>query len=222
MLMTPKGNLGQVYSALQEWRVGDVVDHDPVNPLSAEIVPEVSPNWHVLETHPNHERTVASYLIARRFGMFVPETEADEVRRGRKMHVTRLMFTGYVFVFVWDIGKHANRLMAIPGVARIMCYEDSLKRPKPVVVSDAIIDQIRAVENSKRPLPAVMVDDDVVYPKKKRARWRKHRKDKSEVEQERANDIMSVRPWSAFQDALIALDESGRDQALMRALSLPS
>lgn len=217
------GNLDQVRAALQrDLQRGDIVDHAHFNPLSAEIVPTVSPCWHVIEAHPNHERSVAAHLIARRFGVFVPETEEDIIRRGRKVHVTRLMFTSYVFVFVWDINRHWSRLGSIPGVMRIMQRPDSASPiGNAVVISDYLINKVRAVENSKRPLPPIMVDEVAYLSKKKRGRWRKDRKTKREIEIQ-PNDIVAVRSWSAFEDALLTLDVEGRNQALEKALSLPS
>lgn len=223
MIANEEGNLHAVRQALSELRVGDIVDPGPRNPLLAEIVPDVTPNWHVIETLPNHERSVAAHLIARRFGMFVPETEEDIVRRGRKLHVTRLMFTGYVFVFVWDIAAHAGRLTSIPGVARLMCHPAvDGGFPKPVVVADSVINRIRAVENSKRPLPAITIEGLAYSPKHKRRRWRKHRRDQQKAELAKASEVIAVRPWDAFQDAIATLDEGGRNQTLLVALGLSS
>jgi transcriptional antiterminator NusG len=194
--------------------------------LSAEIVPGVEPHWYVIEVAPNRERTVAAHLIARRFGIFIPETEEVLIRRGRKVDVARLMFTGYVFVFVWDMGRHLGRIESIPGVARIMRKptSDSEAFGAPRIVSDYQIDQIRAVENTKRPLFAAIVEE--VEPKKKKRRWRKSRKDAkelaSELADERDNDIMLVRSWSPFQDSLMTLDSDGRNGALLNALGLSS
>lgn len=218
LMMTNKGNLDQIRAELQDWRVGDIVDHEPQSQLNAEIVAGVEPKWHVLETLPNHERTVASHLIARRFGMFVPETEEDIIRRGRKIHVTRLMFTGYVFVFVWDIKAHADRLMMIPGVSRLMCHPGiDGGFPQPVSLSDAVIDKIRAVENTKRPLTLVFDDiEENVSKKKRKNRWRRKAKSQTKLE------IVNVRPWDAFQDAIATLDSDGRNQTLMHALGLSS
>lgn len=224
MITSDEGNLKAVREALAELRIGDVVDYGPVNPLSAEIIAGVTPAWHVLETLPNHERSVAAHLVARRFGVFVPETEADIIRRGRKLHITRLMFTGYVFVFVWDILAHTSRIESIPGVARIMRHPatEQCFFGKPVSISDELIDRIRAVENQKRPLRAIMADEVAYDRKKKRRRWRKYRKDQREIEDERANEIVAVRSWDAFQDAIVTLDEQGRNQTLLTELGLSS
>jgi transcription antitermination factor NusG len=212
------GNLERVRAELSKYRVGDIVDYvDPGLPGAAEIVPEVKPAWYVIETFPNQERSVAAHLIARRFGMFLPETEDDVIRRGRKVHVARPMFAGYVFVFVWDIEKHWSRIIGAPGVVRVMMQtvSDGVSNA-PAVVPDEVIDKIRAVENGKRPLPDVVMTDEVTgKSKKKPRRWRKA-KSQPKVE------ILRVRAWDAFQDAIATLDSDGRNQTLRQALSLCS
>lgn len=226
MLAPMNGNLGDVRKALRDVEVGDVVEFvDPGDPLSAEVYPGIEPHWYVLETMPNHERSVAAHLIARRFGVYVPETEHDIIRRGRKIHVTRLMFTGYVFVFVWGILAHMSRLETIPGVARVICHPPTLdgKAGQPVVVPDKAINIVRAEENRKRPLRAVMCDE---FTGQKKVRKRRKVKAWEETlraeEEEAANDIIDIRSWDAFRDAVTAVDSGGRNQSLMRALGLSS
>lgn len=221
LAITESGNLALVRRELISggYNIGDFVDYGAFNPFAAEIVPGITPKWHLIETLPNHERTAAAHLIARRFGIFVPETEETIIRRGCKIEgYKRLMFTGYLFVFVWDICAHLSRIQACPGVARVISVDD-----EPAVITDRQIDQIRAVENSKRPLSMVM-DAEVVSTKKKKRRWSKNNKDKKEVELElqrqRDNEIIACRPWSPFQDSLLSLDSEGRNQTLLNALGL--
>ncbi|WP_316184705.1 transcription termination/antitermination protein NusG [Bradyrhizobium sp. SZCCHNRI1003] len=218
--MSEIGNLSEVRAQLSEWRKGQVVGFvDPCDRRNAEIVPKVSARWHVIETHPNHERTAAAHLIARRFGVYLPETECDVVRRGKKVHVTPVMFPGYLFVFVWDIDRHWSRIVSNPGVAGIMTLPDASGARLPVVMSDALIDYIRIVENGERSLPDILVLDDIDIGKKKRRRWRKDRIGKRKLTQD---DIICVRTWDAFRDGISSLDSEERNQTLMTALSLPS
>lgn len=237
MLAGEKGNLEDVRAALgRDLEIGDIVDYTPSNPTFAELVPDASPRWHLIETHPNQERTAAAHLVARRFGVFIPEIEEDVVRRGRKYHQTRLMFTGYIFVFVWDIMRHSSRIKAIPGVARIMLsrmetrpavvVDGQEKYPAvfddvPAIISDRKIDEIRAVENSKRPLLLTSDEEVTGKRKKKGRRWSKLQKTAAEKERERDNEIIACRAWSPFQDSLLTLDAGGRNQTLLNALSLP-
>jgi hypothetical protein len=121
-----------------------------------------------------------------------------------------------------------SRIQTIPGVARVMHREvrtraalfndDGIEiypaviEKRPVTLSDLEIDQIRAVENGKRPLKAVAFKGA-----RKKGRWRNWI---AQLEQEGANDIVSVSAWSPFQQDLAALDSTGRNQTLLKALSL--
>lgn len=186
-----------------------LVSHDPRN---AEMVAGVAPTWHLIETYSNSEREVALELSKRRFGVFVPEVEEIVIRRGRKLDCVRPMFPGYLFVFVWDVLGHRDRIENISGVMRLVFFHDG----KPAVISDKMIDQIRAVENSKRPLPLPVVR--AMAQKRGKKRWRKSCTVMSENEAD--NEIIAVRAWSAFQDALVTLDSGTLNQALRTALGL--
>lgn len=214
-MLIAAGNMRNVQQALS---VGEIVDYDGASALNAEIVAGTEPGWYIIETFANHERIAAAHMVGRRFGVFVPEKEETVVRRGRKIATTRLLFTGYVFVFVWDIERHFRRLTAIPGVMRVICRSGG-GQPVPVKISDKMIDDIRAVENKHRPLPPILAESGVIGIKKKR-RWRKSRQKPQDDANAIDPTIVAVRPWSAFQDALITLDEQGRNQTLHRALGL--
>lgn len=225
MLMTTKGNLADVRAALgRDFEIGDIVDRSASNPLMAEIYEDVSPCWHVIETHPSRERTAAAHLIARRFGVFIPEKEETVVRRGRKFDQTSLMFRGYIFVFVWDILEHIDRIKAVPGVMRLVYVEnasadDTKGRRRPATLTDEQVDQIRAVENRERPLSSVMIDD-IVKPKGRMTHRQKKLYQLQREMAERDNEIVSCRPWSPFQEELLTLDTDGRNQSLRKALGL--
>lgn len=222
MLQSVKEKLNALRSERgRDLEVGDVVDYSPSNPTLAQIVPGMRPTWHVIETHPNRERTAASHLIARRFGVFVPEKDEVIIRRGRKLEQTSLMFRGYIFVFVWGINQHYNRIKAVPGFSRIVTVENPDGSRKPAVLTDEQIDQIRAVENRERPLPAIVIPEHMIMPKKRR--WKKNQKSLYALQQEqlrRDSEVVLCRPWSAFQDGLMTLDSDGRNQTLRNALGL--
>lgn len=175
----------------------------PYDPRNAELVEGVTPKWHVVETFAHCERKVADELVARRFGIFVPESDETIIKRGRKIKRVQLMFPGYVFVFVWDVLEHRARIEAIDGVLQLVLITSPIG-PVPAELSDQQIDQIRAVENGERPLPDV------------RANKKGRRKAKRAFD----NDVIAVHPWSAFQDRLLTLDSEGRNQTLRKALGL--
>lgn len=213
------GNMEQVRAELgRDLQVGDIVDYNG-NPTLAEILPGRTPQWHVIETHPNRERTAAGHLIARRFGVFIPEKEETIIRRGRQIEQTSLMFRGYVFVFVWGINQHFNRIKAIPGFSRLVTIEASDGSRKPAVLTDDLIDKIRAVENGERPLKAIQVDDI----KKPKGRMTHRQKMLYRLQHEMAlrdNEVVACRAWSPFESDLITLDSEGRNQTLRNALGL--
>ena len=76
------------------------------DPRNAEIVADETPKWYLLEVHEPAQRNVETELDKRRFGVFVPQERVTVVERGRKFERIRLLFPGYIFVFVWDIERH--------------------------------------------------------------------------------------------------------------------
>ena len=183
--------------------------------FNAEIVEGVAAKWYVLTTAANQERIAAAHLIGRRFGVYLPETEETIVTRGRKRDVRRLLFRGYLFLFVWDIDRHLRRIRACPGVMGILCREG-----QPAVLPDAAIDDIRQYENSERPL-ALSVEAVAAPSKKKKKRWRRSRKPADDAVPSRDNDIVDVRAWGfRFDENLVSPIEETRRSALHRALGL--
>ncbi len=163
--------------------------------LQAEIATEdAQAGWHVLVTMPGQERIAAAHLTARRFGVYVAEMQAVDNRRGKEA-----MFPGYVFVFVWGIDQHWQKILGCPGITRILA---------PISWQD--IDRIRAIENEHCPLPLV------------RAKLpRGYRRNRKREDYARTTDqVVSVRSWSAFQDGIAGLDGEGRNQLLRKALGL--
>ena len=200
------GNLGEVYKAVE---VGDMIGYGDARPLDAEMVGGVTPNWHAWESLPGHEHIFAAHLAGRRFMVYVPEIEEDEIKRGRKVTTTKLLFRGYVFVFVWDINRHRSRIESCPGAYRLVC----LCSGEPAVISDADIHNLQRQENRRRPLKAMLE-----IMKKPKRRWRNKR---IEIREEliHDNEIVSVRCRDSLRD-VYSLDSDGRNQALRRALGL--
>jgi transcription antitermination factor NusG len=184
---------------------------EPTIPRDADLVAGRAPAWHLLVTAPNRERTAASNLSGRRFGVFLPEFEENIIKHGRPCTRIEPLFRGYLLIFVWDIDRHRDRIMACPGVAGIMRRIDS---GAAVELSDALVDQIRAIENANRPLRMTI---ETVAKKK---RWRQSIKKTSQIDVH-DNDIMGVRAYSPF-DRIAELDQLQRNRLLMNALGLAS
>lgn len=213
MAANENGNLQQVYRHLGDdnARRARLADERMVKQggYSAEIVEGTAPKWYVLTTAANQERIAASHLIGRRFGVYLPETERTIVKRGN-----RLLFRGYVFLFVWDIDRHQRRIRACPGVMGFLCREG-----RPAVLPDAEIDKIRKYENSERPI--CLPIEAVATPKKKKKRWRRSRRAVEEAVPEEENAIVDVRPWGfRFDEPLVSPVEETRISALHKALGL--
>jgi transcription antitermination factor NusG len=178
---------------------------------SAEMISGITPAWYVIETYPQCEHGVAHELVARRFGIFLPEIEETVVRRGRKFDRKALMFTRYIFVFTWLNDQNYSLIKNTKDVFRFASAEGKA----PLVVTDAEIDLLRRVENGKRPFTVVFDDNEppAFLSKKARARW------KPRVFNPK-KDILRSRAWSAFDDGFTALDTEQRNQTLEKALGL--
>ncbi|WP_448031532.1 transcription termination/antitermination protein NusG [Bradyrhizobium liaoningense] len=171
-----------------------------VDPRAAELSPGRQAKWYVVEVR---SRDVEAELIKRQFGIYVPECEETAISRGRKISRRIAMFPGYVFVFLWETDANWGRLCAVDGVAAVMG-----------TLSDEEIDKIRAHENTKRPIVLQWFEVRPELGKKIRRRWRKRAKIPMEQD-----EIVVVRSWSAFEDAIDHLDSEGRNQSLRSYIS---
>lgn len=181
----------------------------------AEVFPEVTPRWHVVTVHPGQERTAADDLSDKRFGVYLPESEHTEVRRGRKVDLKRLMLPGYVFVFVWDVERQLDRIRACDGVRGVLIINGRV-----AIVPDALVDRVRIAENRERPLPlALSASAESSPPKKVKRCWRKTRKTDVQVENH-DNDIISVHSYSPFIEELRSASDDQQVSAFHKALGL--
>lgn len=177
-------------------------------PLDAELRPngggEPHGHWWAVTTMPNHEGIAGAYLIARRFGIYLPQFPQTQIRRGRKIDYTRNMLPGYIFVYVWDIARHWRRILAIPGVTGML----------PRIVPDHMIDTLRAEENKLNP---EYVMEEVIYYRKRRKKQQQH------VVQRRTqvnpDDIVSVHAKS-YWTGIETMNEQQRESLLHKALGL--
>lgn len=180
---------------------------EKTGPLDAEIVPGKEPRWFIVVTQPGHEGIAAGHLIGHRFGIYQPQEKTIIKVRGRPQPRTRNLFPTYLFVYVWDIEKHARRILCMPGVQRLLCAGD-----KPVAVPFHVIDHIRAEENALNPIDIPM---DAVT-KKKRKRRRRRGKDRTvQNVQEEIVATYSKSYWAR-------LEEPERFDLLHKALGLPA
>ena len=177
--------------------------------LDAELVPGVQGRWHIVRVEGGRETTAAAHLVGRRFGVYLPQYPEVLIVRGRKIERLRNLFPGYLFVFVWDVMNHAGRILAVPGVIDILSRNDH-----PVVVPDAMIDDIRRREESEWPLVTTM---DVVRVRRRRRKYAHvHESRQLHV---RPQDIVSVRA-AGWIKGITDLDDEERISKLNDALGL--
>lgn len=180
--------------------------------FGAEIIEGKTPHWHVLITMPAHEKIALAHLVDRGFGVYLPEAEVTYVRRGRKVTTQRLLLPGYLFVFVWDIGYHLDRLRACTGV-----YDALYVNGHPAIIPDAEINIVRKAENGHRPLAGLVTECKAVKQPKKR--WRQSKKAARSMEAQ-DNDIIGVHSYSPFIEALRQDTEAERLDMFHKAIGL--
>ncbi len=178
--------------------------------FEAEIVLGSVPRWHIVMTHPAHEKIAAGHLIGRRFGVYLPEGHKTTVVRGRLRKRRQLLYPTYLFLFVWDIAHHMRRIHGCTGVCRILMSGDV-----PAIVPDSLIDQIQATEFNQSEMPP----DWRSAPIKKK---RRRRRSREEHAPETAAELgpVTISTYSALVD--MDLDPSERLGLLNTALGLPS
>jgi hypothetical protein len=181
----PEGLINEAYRLASHSEIG-----------KAEIAND-SAQWLVVTVVGGQERIAGAHLIARRFAIYLPEIEIND--RGRKK--IEFMFPAHLFVFVWGVDSHWERIKACPGVLGILGH-----------LSDADMRAVHVIENEHYPLV-----DPIKVGKKKR--WRNRPREETV---DYTNEIVSVRIWSAFTDSLEdELDSDARSSLLRKVLSLP-
>lgn len=173
---------------------------------NAEVYPGVTPHWHVVTVLPGQERTAADDLSERCFGVYLPESEHTEIRRGRKVDLKRLMLPGYVLVFVWCVDRHMERIRACDGVRGLLMVNG-----QAAIVPDRLVDRVRAAENRERPLKMRV---EVIKGRRRHSRTVIEERDVTD------NDIVGVHSYSSMIEALRAENEADRLSAFHKAMML--
>lgn len=175
-----------------------------IGPINAEMA---SPHgtWHVLTTHPQHERIALAHLAARRFGAYVPMLDrvVYSKRHQKKQRTQSFMFPGYVFVFVWDLATNYRRIVNVPGAARLLMRDSDC----PATLTDEDINRMQAEEAKS----VASANGLWFCGKKRKRRWRNQRSDD--------DGVVTSSPKSYF-DGVGDLDESERVGVLHKALGL--
>lgn len=201
----PQRNMDVVFREIAERALREREEYErKTGPINSEMG-SANGTWHVLVTHPQHERIALAHLAARRFGAYVPMLDrvVYSERRQKKQRLQKLMFPGYVFVFVWSVVKNYRRITNVPGVARMLMSNSD----RPAVLTDEDINRMQAEEAK-----SVAEANGLWFRgKNRRRRWRKQCGD--------ADDTVTYAPKSYF-DNIGKLDENGRNGVLQKALGL--
>lgn len=121
--------------------------------INAEIVPGVTPQWHVLITAPNEEKRAAAHLAQRRFGVYQPRYERKiRDRAGNLNHLRQAaLLPNYLLVFTWDIDRHWRRIRACPGVINALRGGNG----HPAIVPQSMILRLLNAEFSSDCMPSL-------------------------------------------------------------------
>lgn len=209
MLAKP-GNMGEVYRAFERQRIArdaerTVRDMDiRQGVLEAEIVDETPGAWYLVTAAAGCEHVAANHLIRRRFGCYQPIWHKTYISRGHKYSRARSLFPGYIFVFVWGIERHYQRIRNCPGVQGLVMHAG-----RPAVIPDSFINRVQVQE---------AVEDGLVQANRHKRRRRRKR-----AETPFDNENWEIRiSCKSFWRKMDTLDDDGRNDLLHRALGLDS
>lgn len=128
-------------------------------PWVAEILPAVTPRWHMVNAQPGKEAKAAKFLSDKQFGVFVPKFDDGSMlelkvkspsgREAIEMVSVggKLIFPGRVFIFVWDVLAHWRRIRECPAVQSV--FLDGTHNP--LVIPDIEINKIQVLQFSLLP-----------------------------------------------------------------------
>lgn len=201
----PKRNMALVFEEISRRALREAAERERrIGPINAEMA-SASGNWHVISTHPQSERIAAAHLAARRFGIYVPMVDRVSYPKGKKLRIQSLMFPGYVFVFAWDVARNFRRIMACPGVARMLMTDTD---GHPAIISDEFINRVQGEEAR-----SIAEADGLWFRGKNKARRRRRKPGEGPEE-------LVYKP-KCYMGNIAELDEANRIGLLHKALGLP-
>jgi len=152
--------------------------------------------WHVVTVASGCDRIAAAHLLARRFGIYLPEMPNKHGARD-------LLLPGYLFVFVFGVAAHARRILACPGVVDFLSFAGEI-----VAVPDSFISDVRELEN--REMAAVE------YRGNRRRKGYRRRA----TLQEGQSDALGARAFSAWIDAMEGVAPEKRIGLFLAAIGI--
>jgi transcription antitermination factor NusG len=94
------------------------------------------PKWYAASTRSNHEKTVASQLVARGVEHFLPTYTSVRRWKDRRVTLQLPLFPGYIFVHMALADRMA--VVTVPGVARLVGFDGT-----PVALPEQEITTLR-------------------------------------------------------------------------------
>ncbi len=147
MLAPSTGNLAQVYA--QFWKMqADTKDAERainfVVSKSAPVECEVSDlhpaRWYLVHAFPGDDVKALRWLARRKFGAFRAMKQREDKRNGTKLQGFEPAFSGWIFVYTWDIKRMRSRILSLPGVMSI--FSDPVSQ-QPIVIPDWFVNRLR-------------------------------------------------------------------------------
>lgn len=178
----------------------------------ASIALEQEPHWHAAVTYPQKERIAGASLADRGFGICIPEYEVVEIRRGRAIDKREMLLPGYVLFFAWNADNQLDRIRACEGVHDVL-----LSNGHVAVVPDEVMNLLRIVENTHRPLN---IPVDATEQPRKKGRQRQSRNPKLDRSDLDNYDVVAVHSFSPFVEAMRSYAGEDRLGAFHKALGL--
>lgn len=172
-----------------------------IGPIEAEICQCCRPAWYIVRTEPNRENTAAAHLVARRFGIYIPELTVRIDVNGRAVTRSERMFPGYILLFAWDIESHRRRIEACPGAVGILRHASG----KAVQLADEDVNHIQHQE---------------AFSALSGHEKRQTRRRRAEIFNQEIPDLAIRVSCKSYWADMRAIDSSGRIAIFRRALGL--
>lgn len=152
---TTLGPIAHVYQKRKSRRWLDEIDRRAAQIIAkiqashgfAEIKPGRSPHWAAALALPGKERIAADEMRDRGFGVYVPESESTEVKKGRTLTRRLPLLPGYVLFFGWALDTQIDRVRACEGIRDVVIRDGHV-----FVIPDRMVNDLRIAENKERPL----------------------------------------------------------------------
>lgn len=146
-MLARTGNLAEVYA--QFWKIQAVAlgIETAINfvvsksaPVDCEISDEHPARWYLVHCYPGNDVNALRWLARRKFGAFRAMKQREDKRNGTKLQGWEAAFSGWLFVYTWDIKRMRSRILSLPGIMEI--FRDPVSQ-QPIPIPDWFIDRLR-------------------------------------------------------------------------------